>query len=92
MLALWSPFAVKKGQKREKKQKRKRAEQGAVPHLSICRGVAALRVSATSQFSPLIHMLTSSSDVAAESAQEKWEEGTEKMVTNPNLLRLPPAS
>lgn len=75
-----------------KTKKKTRAEQGAVPHLSICRGVAALRVSATSQFSPLIHMLTSSSDVAVESAQEKWEEGTEKMVTNPNLLRLPPAS
>lgn len=47
------------------------------PHLSICRGVGALRVSATSQFSPLIHMLTSSSEVAVGNAQE-WEEGTHR--------------
>lgn len=52
------------------------------PHLSICSGVGALKVSATSQFSPLIHMLTSSSEVAVEKAQE-WEEGTHRLDHQP---------
>lgn len=34
------------------------------PYLSICRGVAACRVSSISHVKPLIHMFTSSSDVA----------------------------
>lgn len=33
-------------------------------YLSICRGVAACNVSSISQVKPLIHMFTSSSDVA----------------------------
>lgn len=49
-----------------KKKENKCSKRMGFPHLSICRGVGALRVSATSQFSPLIHMLTSSSEVAGE--------------------------
>lgn len=33
-------------------------------YLSICRGVAACKVSSINQVKPLIHMFTSSSDVA----------------------------
>lgn len=88
-MSLCSPFSVKTDRKGKKENKcRKRT---SFPHLSICRGVGALRVSATSQFSPLIHILTSSSEVAVGSAQEKWEEGTQRLITNPNLLGPSPA-
>lgn len=46
-------------------------------YLSICRGVVAFRVSATSQVNPLIHMFTSSSDVAVENKeQDMWRSET----------------
>lgn len=90
-MSLCSPFPVRqKGEKRKQVQKYRKGT--GFPHLSICRGVGALRVSATSQFSPLIHILTSSSDVAVENAQEKWEEGTHRLDHPPKPLGTIPST